>query len=641
MANSRDVRSALAQAYLNIVPPTILGTLVGEPDFIEKYGISVSTEITFNEFGVSIETSKLFNAVRKVFVDNSEIEVSDTEFQIWKLNIDKNNIEQLNLSNSNGDEISLCSEFAMLSQDKSIRLNALRTIESNFNLSIKSKSDWRKIISKRSLQDHEVGIFIDDVHDTPAYVEQSIRRKFASRQICISSLVPPSRRYFERLIGVYDGSSCISEYAVGTGREFFEFLVDWQPTNGLLFCFLLSSHCALTAQMNVENLEREELVRAFEYVVSNGDRISQLGAIEIGLRICSGRPELETCIINLIQKIKEEGDSPSGGFKLLLELFCFVDGELSRLRMFTNEPPFYRRLAALTQASLIARQILIMGADINQFCERVCHTRGVWFYIQNCVDIRIDALWHPEFAQIEQIRTEFFSRVFFTAKRYEENIKNEELSKLIFSEDSWELDTSEGLPKLCLPGLLDTNVDSLEVLPHELLKNIEAQLRSKIVTPSSFTMLVICAITFQIPPILVELAVNALKHGNHRFRNVENKQQLLTILRGLATVSAVTRSKLLADELRITVRRYLCDVEFTLSTKESFLICLNTAASRLEPNAWREFVGEWLTELAFSDMDIEESELFLFHLYCLMDVVPELWITCGRAEAALRAYTES
>ena len=39
----------------------------------------------------------------------------------------------------------------------------------------------------------------------------------------------------------------------------------------------------------------------------------------------------------------------------------------------------------------------------------------------------------------------------------------------------------------------------------------------------------------------------------------------------------------------------------------------------------------------FCSLDTNESETFHSHLNCLMHAVPALWITCGRAEAALSA----
>ena len=131
----------------------------------------------------------------------------------------------------------------------------------------------------------------------------------------------------------------------------------------------LSSHSSMTAEINADLLGIEDLVRAFDFLDKHGDRISQLGAIEVGLRILPSRPEIEPVLIRLIEQIRDDNvDGQASGFKLLSALFLLVDGELSRTRLLSAEPPFYRRLAALSQAALIHRQLVNSSVDIDKFC---------------------------------------------------------------------------------------------------------------------------------------------------------------------------------------------------------------------------------------------------------------------------------
>ena len=105
-------------------------------------------------------------------------------------------------------------------------------------------------------------------------------------------------------------------------------------------------------------------------------------------------------------------------------------------------------------------------------------------------------------------------------------------------------------------------------------------------------------------------------------------------------MSAVTRNNQLADELRILVRRYRHDSMYGITVQEATRVGLVAAASRPALNDWRSFVGDWLTELAFDDLEHDEGRVLHSHFNWLCHVVPELWVTCGRAEAALRAFNE-
>ena len=178
-------------------------------------------------------------------------------------------------------------------------------------------------------------------------------------------------------------------------------------------------------------------------------------------------------------------------------------------------------------------------------------------------------------------------------------------------------------------------------MPAELEETIEAQLCAEQIAPSSFIALVNSALLFHIGADKAELAAKGLRLARYRLLNIESKPELLAILNGLATVAAVSRSFTLADELRILVRKYRHDAEFPLAISEAIEIGLVAAASRTDLNAWREFGGDWLTELAFSDLSGNDGEVLYSYVRCLCDLIPDLWVSCGRADAALTAYNKS
>lgn len=86
------------------------------------------------------------------------------------------------------------------------------------------------------------------------------------------------------------------------------------------------------------------------------------------------------------------------------------------------------------------------------------------------------------------------------------------------------------------------------------------------------------------------------------------------------------------------VRRYRHDPQYSLSSEEAMSICLIASAAWKDLLEWRDFAGEWLTELAFSEMEENEGELFHSDLIVLLHSVPELWISCARTDTALQAW---
>jgi len=638
MTNSPNVRSALAHAALKeLVPPLIRETLIEESEFRKEYSFKTTSDISFGDSGVSVQRSILFEAVRKILSGTSTEEVTDKGGQKWELKNTSGEGKLPRLTLYRTEQSLVLPDYNTLSPDSSIRLSSLEKAASEDNLPRSVREEWHNILSERALEDEEVNAFHNEFRDTPVHRARSIRNEITNGQN--STLVPLSRRFFQRLVGKYEGSASIRDYASGSAKTLFQELSAWRPYDGILFSLFLSSHSALTDEINVDQLSSEDLVSAFEFLDKHGDRISQLGAIEVGLRILPSKPEIESILIHLIKQIRDDDINENvNGFKLLSALFAFVDGHLSRTRLLSAEPPFYRRLAALSQAALIHRQLLNSTVDLNEIYEWVVDNSDEQFYLQSLADMRIEPSWHPGLAAASQMKADFFGRIMIAANNYKENIKDGELSMLVFGAQPGSLNSLSEFPLQYFRGPLERAEDTSNILPTSVSKTIETQIGADEVEPSSFIVLVNSAMLFHVGVDQAELAAKTLKSASYRLANIENRTQFLNILSGLATVAAVARSRMLVNELRILVRRYRRDAQYVLSIQEALRICLVAAASFSDLSEWRDFVGDWLTELAFGDLEGNDGKVLHSHLLCLCHAVPELWVSCGRADAALKAF---
>ena len=639
MTNNPYLRATLAYAALELAPPLIRQTLLDDSAFKSEYGFKTEAVLDFGDSGVSIQRSTIFDAARVVLSEASEVEVADTTGKKWKL---KNKIQEQappRLTIVGEDQSLNLPDLNVLSQDKNTRLRRFEEASSDVNFPAGERRKWRHILSGRPLEDEEVDELYSDIRDTPVHVSRAIRREFTDGKSAISTLVPPSRRYFERLVGAYDGSASIQDYAAATARQLFGHLSEWEPYDGFLFSLFLSSHPSLTAEINVERLGDEDVVRAFTFLEKHGDRISQLGAIEVGLRILPERPAIGPILIRLVEQIRDDNVEDAGsGFTVLSALFGLVDGELSRTRLLSAEPPFYRRLAALTQAALIHRQYVNAGISNEAFREWALKARGGAYFLQTLADLRLEPRWTPNLASAPQMQAEFFGRIMITASNHEDNIKGSGMHALVLGDGPESLRSRSELLHPFFPGPLEGGGSSPNPLPTGYAEAISTQLNVEEAELSSFVALVNAAQIFRIASQQAESAAKLLKSSGYQISGLEDKSQLVYLLDGLATVAAVTRSRTLADALRILVRRYGKDAQYNLSVEDAMRVCLVAAASCLDLNDWREFVGDWLTELAFGELEKNEGTVFHWCLQYLCHAVPELWVSCGKADAALEAF---
>ena len=231
--------------------------------------------------------------------------------------------------------------------------------------------------------------------------------------------------------------------------------------------------------------------RAFNFLEKHGDRISQLGAVEVGLRILSERPGIEAALIRLIEQIRDDNvEDASSGFKLLSALFGLVDGELSRTRLLSAKPPFYRRLASLAQAALIHRQFVDTGISGDAFCEWALKIRGGAHYLQTLADLRMEPRWTPNLASASQMQADFFGRIMITARNHEDNVKGSKVHALVLGDDPGSLRSRSEFFRPYFPGPLEGGGSSPNPLPTEYAEAISTQLSGKEAEVSSFIALV-------------------------------------------------------------------------------------------------------------------------------------------------------
>ena len=639
--NDPGAVSGLADAALQLMPPMFRDTFLRESDFCKKYELKTRQIVSFGMPEVRFQHSKLCDVAQKILSGKPVEQVIDEHGQKWELKnmAEKGQLPILTLFLEDR-QYTLSPSLVSLSLNKKNRLRFFEEFASALNLPSDAQDKWRNVLEKRVLEDGELQAFENDFINTPVDVAQSIHNIPAGGRIDISFLVPFSEKYFDRLVGRYDGSATIENYAATDCRKLFQELSAWRPYEGFLLSLLLSSHSALTDEIPVEHLDADELAHAFDFLGEYGDRLSQLGAIEVGLRIVQSRPEIETALVQLVKKIRDDGvNERSSGFNHLQALFWIVDGEISRTQLLSAKPPFYRKLAALSQAALINRQMVSSHSDIDSFCQSalVVHAARE-SYLQSLADMYLEPRWIPDFWTPAQIKASFLGRIAAAAGKYKENIEKSELYALILGTGTESIQSAGNPFYLDLPGPLEGSLELGASLPAWAGVAIEEQVNSDKLSPLSFGSLVNSARCFRVGPAQTELVVKALKRTDYQIADLEGRLQLLAILDGLAAVAAVAKSRNLADELRILVRKYRHDAQYPVPTSEDMKICLMAAASCTSLDEWREFVSDWMEELAFGELKSEDGELLHSHLLYLCRIVPGLRVSCGKTLAALKAY---
>jgi hypothetical protein len=596
----------------------------------------MDAQISFDRGGNSVWQSDYCNAIRGV-LNNPETSsiLKDISGTDWQVNlIQKDSVRCVEMQH--GDQRFLVPDYWAFSNDQAERMAGFEREVESVNL-VEGLQTWRKILTERPLTNDEQYALHKEISTTPIRVAASICQDIATGQSDFSSLAPHSEQYFVRLVGDCRGSLNIAEYAKGGLCGQVQQLMSWRPYDGFLLALVLSAHSLTSSIIDVGKLSDELLEKAYAWIEKCGDRISQVGAIELGLSIVDKRPSLVPHLKALIEKVRDDDpDDEYGRLHLLSSLIILVDGEISRTRTLSEKPPFWRRLASIAQASIIERAILGARVDIAKFANLALRSRGQIFYLQTFVDLRSEPRWHPDNVSPRQLKAEFIGRIVGAAKTHASKIDGSDLHNLLLGAEQKSLESMCEFPFPYLPGPLEGGLESEIEAPQEMVKAMEKQLSEEVLQPNSFAALVNSALIFHLDTYQAQLAVKALRGVKHHLSQVEKGNQLLSVLSGLGTVAAVTRSSDLAEELRILTRKCRLQPGTQIATNEALFIGLIAAAAHTGLVDWCKFVGEWVTELAFQPLRSEEISSLRSHIGHLCQLVPELWHTCGRADAALQ-----
>lgn len=621
----------LAYSLVGLFAPLFRASALEDADFRRETGLNLQASVRLNQSGVTFDRETLYAAVEAVLSSEGEtrsIEAADKKE--WLISKDEGG----HLFAVAGSDTVALPDFDCLSPTPAVRLEWFERQVKIFCLDTSSSEKWRSILAVRRCDDEEVEELRNEFRLTPRWFASTLLQGADGQtDVSVASLVPGDSRYYFRLAGSPIESDLLSYIKCDLARHI-ERQVAGEGVNGVAVSLLLSAHSSIPQEIKLHGISSDQVVKLFEWLEAHGDRISQLGAIELGVACLDTCPELEPVITKMTRAFVEDDEGEHGRLAQLAGLVVLVDGELARTGILRAHPPYWRRLAAVAHASLLERELLRRGANISDFSSWAYPNRSQQCVLQNSVDLRREPRWLPEFLAPDQLKAEFVGRISAAMILNKGKIRSSELQSLALDETG-PLQSLIVFPAPYLPGPLEGGVEAVQPMPPDIEQQVYADLKADVVTPQSFVGLVNTALIFKLGPQMADLAAEALRRAKYQLREVGVDVPAFSLLYGLAIVAAVTRSGGLAAEVRVlvrVVRRRPDGVGMDLS--DTLRIIMMAAAAHAGIDEWCTFVGDWLTELAYEDMTRSEARALSSRIRALCQIERRLWGTCARADAA-------
>ena len=641
MSREEYIRASVAVAASCLFPKTVREAVISDVKFTASLGLKADGIIRLGRDDLAFQRSAFFDTVRQAFGPGREaVAVDNTRGETWEVRIQANK-SPVEISLVRGTARLLLSHFGLLSPDKDVRLATLRNEAGNVCLSSEQITQWKELLEERSPTDDEVVIIQDDLKDTPVAVASMIRENLASGSVSLDVWVPRSARYYERLVGQWKTGVSLDDYAKEAASRQFSELLKWRGAEGLKLALLLAPQPYLSAGLAGAEIGNDTLAEVLSWLADKGDAMSCVAGIEIALPRLAGHDELKEPITQLL-KVFVAGKPVANvdPIELLSCLILAVYGEISHSRIHATRPPFWRKLAAIAQASLIARCIAEIGGDATELAGWLRSVRSQMYLLQCFADLRVEPRWLPDFAMPGQLRNEIFGRVATIVATLARDVLEPDLQELLLDDGEGSFKRQFNPMCACLPGPLEGAIVPAVELPVAEVARIKDDLSSANLTIGSVSRLANAAMVVGFPAELADMAGDAIARADYRL-HCDDKTVFVPHLLGLASAAAIARSCKLADSLLLLARtcRHFHPGELTID--DAFRIAIIASASRSELMDWCKCVGEFVTDCAFQPITDEEAMRLHSHLVCLCHLVPELWFTSGQAEAALRSVLKS
>ena len=638
--NDEYITQSVAELALQMMPPVVRDSILEDDEFPSRFGLILRTSAYLGDSGNCFFESELHDAFRTLESGiHDDIILTDGSGIEWKAikanGDDGGHVLQL----SNEGRIFTVTGMALISATAKLRLSHLDKTAIETNLSRDITETWRSILKSRPATCNELRRWSEDTLHTPRSIGAEIFQRAKNGALNGDLLTPNNRSYYTQLVGAPNESASIEEFAKSSWRSQNRLVSDWHDYDGFLQNLYASGHASIAREVSTKRLSSEDIEKAFKFLLFNGDHISKLAAIEIGMRILPANPNLAVIIIELINQLRHENTtSPDAGFVVFSNLFIMVDEFLSTRRLFKDAPPFYRRLASIAQASLIQRQLNLARVDLKQTVASIKNKGNVRFYCQSLVDLRIEPRWLPVFSSPNQMKSEFLGRIIISARRYEENIISTAVHDLVFGKTSSSLMSQCPAPHPYIHGPLEGGMKGNSVMPRACKEMIEVDLKTDKISASSFTTLINASLLYQIDEKHVALVSEILEAEYLQILDHSDSHDISSMLSGLASICAAIGNYQLHIQVNAFILRYRFENPKVLKVGDSVNVLLMSCAANNAFDKWCSAVSDWITEMAFGELTQHECSEFLIYLEILLEIEPRLWGLCGRAHAALKSF---
>ena len=628
--------SGIAKTFIDHIPPSIREAVLADSDFVGKYKLTGSLLIRFRQLGIAFNSPALIGALQQLFQGSSPVTVNDTSNQLCKLQFDDQD-RSVPVLVREDDRIPL-DEFLMFSTNCSVRVQSFNRVADYYGLLKSQRNEWQQLLGRQVPTGHEFDSIIQDLRDTSSLVQQSISHSILQGDVSVDVIAPTSRQYYARLVGRYDMSETVHAFIQGGLSTVLDDHLECVLDGGIERCLSMAIHPSVVNQIPLHS----DVATAFEdcadQIAESGDVVSQVGAIELGMRLLDSVPGIARKIGPLIKAVWNDAvESATSRFAAFHKLFIMIDIRLVQMRVLADCPPFYRRAASLAQAALVQSVFLRCGIDGDALASSVHESRLIFHHLQSLGDMRLEPRWHPGYASPTHFKASMCIRVSRALQGAASRMGRARTEELVGREFADMFDGDQYSSVGLLPSPVEGGIPDIPNCPDESLASLRSALRDEVVRTTSFRAFATTSFFFRVDDVTLCDVLDAMERSLDDLIWGAARADAISVLTVLAMAGGVTRHAGFAERIHSLLLRILHRTRDIVDVGHACEIGLVACCCSSSYGEWQVRVSDWFDALAGVPLDSEQATVLLWMVETVCYLFPELWISCGKSYAAFEA----
>lgn len=306
-------------------------------------------------------------------------------------------------------------EFGFLDPEREVRLTALVHAERQCWPALPSADKWRTIISSKPLSETELVGLLSDIRDTPSQFLSVLEHKWKTgAEIGVADIFPTSLTYFAALIGPQPSSNDVDQWVNGELAPDLQRAIRCSLSDGVKRAVALNIDRRLSPVMLLNDIPASELLPVMSGLLESASPIVLLSIVEIALARAKDDASFgnlaAAALDRLFGKVAED-KLGTPAWKLMPHLVGVALEKMSASGELWRLPPFWRRLAAFSHATVLIDLLQVDDADAEPLINWLSGLQTGSDVASSLLDMKDEPLWRAWDFSPRQLRALVIGRL--------------------------------------------------------------------------------------------------------------------------------------------------------------------------------------------------------------------------------------